>query len=138
MEEIRRQIEGISRHGDSPAEYAAWIVNGGRARIFLKEDDPDGGTRVVHLREPVAQFWHRHAEYPAFVLEVSYSQDGKDPKGLAWDYIQYSMGISKWSLVFRCGRSGTSSGNRFGGSYRVWTFATAMSAGYQKLISCRK
>jgi len=95
LEEIRRQLEGISRHGDSPAEYAAWIVNGGRARIFLKEDDPDGGTRVVHLREPVAQFWHRHAEYPAFVLEVSYSQDGKDPKELAWDYIQYSNGDIK-------------------------------------------
>ena len=48
----RDQLEGISRHGDSPAEYAAWIVNGGRTRIFLKEDDPDG-TRVVHLFELV-------------------------------------------------------------------------------------
>jgi hypothetical protein len=64
----------------------------------LKEDNPhrDGqGTRVVHRREPDAQFQHRDAEYPGVVLEVSYLQDGKDPKKLAWDCIQYSNGDIK-------------------------------------------
>jgi hypothetical protein len=56
---------------------------------------PSQGTRVVHRREPDAQFQHRDAEYPGVVLEVSYSQDGKDLKKLAWDYIQYSNGDIK-------------------------------------------
>ncbi|KAH7370314.1 hypothetical protein BKA65DRAFT_488155 [Rhexocercosporidium sp. MPI-PUGE-AT-0058] len=92
---LSKQLEGISHRGDSSAEYAARIANGGCARIFLKEDNPDGGTRVVHRREPDAQFQHRDAEYPGVVLEVSYSQDGKDLKKLAWDYIQYSNGDIK-------------------------------------------
>ncbi|KAH6712479.1 hypothetical protein BKA61DRAFT_692488 [Leptodontidium sp. MPI-SDFR-AT-0119] len=89
-DEISKQLEGISHRGDSSAEYSARIANGGCARIFLKKDNPDGGTRVVHRREPDAQFQHRDAEYPGVVLEVSYSQDRKDLKKLAWDYIQYS------------------------------------------------
>ncbi|KAH9203589.1 hypothetical protein DL95DRAFT_418924 [Leptodontidium sp. 2 PMI_412] len=79
-DEISKQLEGISHRGDSSAEYAARIANGGCARIFLKEDNPDGGTRVVHRREPDAQFQHRDAEYPGVVLE---------------DYIQYSNGDIK-------------------------------------------
>jgi hypothetical protein len=97
-DEISKQLEAISHHGDSSAEFAARIANGGCARIFLKEDNPDRdgqGTRVVHRREPDAQFQHRDAEYPGVVLEVSYSQDGKDLKKLAWDYIQYSNGDIK-------------------------------------------
>jgi hypothetical protein len=95
---ISKQLEVISHRGDSSAEFAAQIANGGCARIFLKEDNPDRdgqGTRVVHRREPDAQFQHRDAEYPGVVLEVSYSQDGKDLKKLAWDYIQYSNGDIK-------------------------------------------
>ncbi|KAH6714702.1 hypothetical protein BKA61DRAFT_605689 [Leptodontidium sp. MPI-SDFR-AT-0119] len=82
-DEISKQLEGISRRGDSSAEYAARIASGGCARIFLKEDNPDGGTRVVHRREPDAQFQHQDAEYLGVVLEVSYAQDGKDLKKLA-------------------------------------------------------
>jgi len=97
-DEISKQLEAISHRGDSSAEFAARIANGGCARIFLKEDNPDRdgqGTRVVHRREPDAQFQHRDAEYPGVVLEVSYSQDGKDLRKLAWDYIQYSNGDIK-------------------------------------------
>ena len=50
---------------------------------------------MVHRREPDAQFQHRDAEYPGVVLEVSYSQYGKDLTKLAWDYIQYSNGDIK-------------------------------------------
>lgn len=97
-EEISKQLEVISHRGDSAAEFASRIANGGSARIFLKEDCPGGdarGTTVFHRREPDAQFQHRDAEYPGVVLEISYSQDGKDLKKLAWDYIQYSNGDIK-------------------------------------------
>jgi hypothetical protein len=63
-DEISKQLEAISHRGDSSAEFAARIANGGCARIFLKEDNPDRdgqGTRVVHRREPDAQFQHRDA-----------------------------------------------------------------------------
>jgi len=97
-EEISKQLEVISHRGDSSAEFAAQVANGGCARIFLKEDNLDGddqGIRVFHRREPDAQFQHRDAEYPGVVLEISYSQDGKDLKKLAWDYIQFSNGDVK-------------------------------------------
>jgi hypothetical protein len=87
---ISKQLEVISHRGDSTVQLAARIANGGCARIFLKEDHPDTdgqGTRVVHRREPDTQFQHRDAEYSGVVLEVSYLQDGKDLKKLAWDYI---------------------------------------------------
>ncbi|KAG9229033.1 hypothetical protein BJ875DRAFT_388192, partial [Amylocarpus encephaloides] len=75
--EISRQLEVISHHGDSSAEFASQVANGGCARIFLKEANLDGD------------------EYPGVVLEISYSQDGKDLKTLAWDYIQFSNGDVK-------------------------------------------
>ena len=84
--EISKQLEVISHRGDSAAEFATRIANRGCARIFPKEDnsDRDGqNTRVFHRREPDAQFQHRDAEYPGVVLEISYSQDGKDLKKLA-------------------------------------------------------
>jgi hypothetical protein len=46
-------------------------------------------------REPDGQFQHPDAAYPRVVLEVSYSQDGKNLKKLACDYILRSNGDIK-------------------------------------------
>lgn len=97
-DEISTQLKAISHGEDSLAEFAAQVADGGCSRMFLREDNSerDGqDTSVVHRREPDAQFQHRDAEYPGVVLELSYAQDGKDLKKLAWDYIQYSNGDIK-------------------------------------------
>ncbi|KAI9737250.1 MAG: hypothetical protein M1818_005783 [Claussenomyces sp. TS43310] len=94
-EKISKQLDVIKQRGDSSTEFAARIANGGCARIFLKEN-PDRDSQGARVRrEPDAQFQHQDAEYPGVVLEISYSQDGKDLEKLAWDYIQYSNGDIK-------------------------------------------
>lgn len=50
---------------------------------------------VALRRQPDAQFQHDRAAYPGVVIEVSYSQDGKDLDKLAWNYIQGSNGDIK-------------------------------------------
>ena len=96
--EISKQLEVIRHRRGAAAEFASRVASGGSARIFLKEDNldrDDQEPKVFHRREPDGQFQHCDAEYPGVVLEISYSQDGKDLKKLAWDYIQFSNGDIK-------------------------------------------
>lgn len=113
-DEIKRQLRIISDGSGSSSEFAAQICNGGSARLYLLEadaDEHDRYTKPPHRREPDAQFQHRDAKYPGVVLEVSYSQDGKDLRKLARDYIQYSNGDIKVvigiNLEYRSSREAT-------------------------------
>ncbi|KAK5656231.1 hypothetical protein OQA88_4992 [Cercophora sp. LCS_1] len=96
--EIRDQLKRITERECSAGEFAAMIEDGRSSRIFLREDISDespGAAEHVVRREPDGQFQHCHAAYPGVVLEVSYSQDGKDLKKLASDYILRSNGDIK-------------------------------------------
>lgn len=81
-------LSATAEGGDQAAEFAAEIANGGSARISLDDvsDDESQPSKPVR-REPDAQFQHRGALYPGVVIEVSYSQDGKSLRKLAYDYI---------------------------------------------------
>ncbi|KAI1419244.1 hypothetical protein F5Y12DRAFT_778999 [Xylaria sp. FL1777] len=96
--DIYDNIKAFQESPDHAGRFASRIVNVGSSRVFLREDVAEGqpGPPTAALkREPDAQFQHQEAAYPGVVLEVSYSQDGKDLKKLAWDYIQYSNGDIK-------------------------------------------
>lgn len=77
------------------ASFASSIMDGSSSRILLREgisDEGLGAVGDVARREPDGQFQHVDATYPGVVLEVSYSQDGKNLKKLASDYILRSNG----------------------------------------------
>ncbi|KAK3943624.1 hypothetical protein QBC46DRAFT_27069 [Diplogelasinospora grovesii] len=78
-------------------EFAAKIAKGRSSRIFLKEGISGESSEVLHTvrREPDGQFQHHWPAYPGVVLEVSYSQDRKDLRKLASDYILGSNGDIK-------------------------------------------
>ena len=96
--DIQDQLKHIAERGDEAGKFAARLKDGCSSRIFLQEDISDeglGATGHVVRREPDGQFQHPDAAYPGVVLEVSYSQDGKNLKKLAWDYILRSNGDIK-------------------------------------------
>ncbi|KAH7303708.1 hypothetical protein B0I35DRAFT_155880 [Stachybotrys elegans] len=97
-DEIYENIKRIAAQGDATGEFAAQIRKGASSRIRLNQDTEEGGAsdsgRVLQ-RHPDGQFQHRKAAYPGVVLEISYSQDGKDLGKLAWQYIQLSNGDIK-------------------------------------------
>uniref|UniRef100_A0A0B7KR42 Uncharacterized protein n=1 Tax=Bionectria ochroleuca TaxID=29856 RepID=A0A0B7KR42_BIOOC len=102
-DEINAKLQAIVERGNETGEFAAQIRNGGSSRIILKEDttvgeesEASGISLQRHPeRHPDGQFQHCKAAYPGVVLEISYSQDGKDLEKLAWDYIQCSNGDIK-------------------------------------------
>ncbi|KAK0655467.1 hypothetical protein B0T16DRAFT_397050 [Cercophora newfieldiana] len=97
--EIRDQLKGISERADKVGHFAGQIEYGGSSRVLLREGISDEGLgvtdHVVVRREPDGQFQHPDAAYPGVVFEVSCSQDGKDLKKLASDYILRSNGDIK-------------------------------------------
>lgn len=54
-----------------------------------------GATERIVRRGPDGQFQYLDAAYLGVVLEISYLQDGKNLKKLAWDYILRSNGDIK-------------------------------------------
>ncbi|KAI1839344.1 hypothetical protein JX266_014445, partial [Neoarthrinium moseri] len=56
---------------------------------------------------PDAQFQHSDAAYPGVVLEISYSQNGKNLDKLAWDYILKSNGAIRVVIGIDLDYSGT-------------------------------
>ena len=93
-EEIRDRLNNIKDGGGEAGYFASKIANGGSSRILLAEVDSEGSRDPIR-RQPDAQFQHEDAVYPGVVVEVSYSQDGKDLAKLAQDYILYSNGDIK-------------------------------------------
>ncbi|KAK0655270.1 hypothetical protein B0T16DRAFT_310992, partial [Cercophora newfieldiana] len=96
--EIRDQLKEIAERADKVGDFAGQIEYGGSSRVLLREgisDEGLGATDHVVRREPDGQFQHPDAAYPGVVFEVPYSQDGKDLKKLASDYILRSNGDIK-------------------------------------------
>ena len=92
--EVRDQLNNLKDGGGEAGYFASKIANGGSSRISLAEVDPERSRDPIR-RQPDAQFQHEDAMYPGVVVEVSYSQDGKDLAKLAQDYILYSNGDIK-------------------------------------------
>ncbi|KAL3476217.1 hypothetical protein BJX99DRAFT_228413 [Aspergillus californicus] len=96
MHEICKQLDRIASGEGAASKFASQIASGASARIFLKEGSPRGDhAEVFPRRAPDAQFHHYDAAYPGVVLEVSYSQNAKELRKLAWQYIQNSNGNIK-------------------------------------------
>lgn len=87
--EINEQLQCVAKKGGRAGEFAAQIVNAGSSRILLAEIAKDN---TPLQRQPDAQFQNENAVYPGLVVEISYSQDGKNLDKLAWQYIQGSNG----------------------------------------------
>jgi len=97
-DEIHDRLKRIGERDDDAGKFASQIANGGSSRIELKEGlggETDARDFIPMTRQPDGQFQHCRAAYPGVVLEVSYTQDGKNLENLAWDYIQYSNGDVK-------------------------------------------
>lgn len=93
---IRDQLKIVANKGGDVGEFASRIENGGSSRIMLPGET--GDNSLAMRREPDEQFQHLDAAYPGVVIEVSYSQDGKDLSRLAEDYILRSNGDVKTVL----------------------------------------
>ena len=81
-------------------------ANDGNEYNNKKEDDY---KNYAIKREPDIQFQYPKTAYPGVVVEVSYSQNGKDLKRLAQDYILYSNADVKLFIGFDLSYDGGSS-----------------------------
>ncbi|KDN62342.1 hypothetical protein CSUB01_11473 [Colletotrichum sublineola] len=94
--EFHKQLQQLATRRDKDGAFAGQIINGGSSRILLEKTGEGPTDLTVPLqRHPDAQFQHKEAAFPGVVIEVSYSQDGKNLEKLAWDYIQHSNGDIK-------------------------------------------
>lgn len=93
---LKDQLRNIREGGGESGKFASKIASVGSARVLLEEgDESDDGVSRVLRRQPDAQFQHPDTTYPGVIVEVSYSQDGKNLQKLAQDYILYSGGDIK-------------------------------------------
>lgn len=91
--ELHRQLRQIGKQKNNPGMFACKLMLGGSATVQLAEGDSKSFQAI--RRDPDAQYLHPRSRYPGVVKEVSYSQDGKDLRKLAEDYILYSKGDIK-------------------------------------------
>lgn len=97
-------ISDIGRDNIDAREFTSQLRPEGSARIIFpykekqekqkKHKDGDSISERVR-RQPDGQFRHGRAKFPGVVIEVSYSQDGKQLSSLAKQYINYSDGNIK-------------------------------------------
>ena len=92
-DEICKELNKIaSNRNDEAKPFAEKVISALGSRVLLAETDDENDPIK---REPDIQFHYPGARYPGIVVEVSYSQDGKDLRRLAQDYILYSNGDIK-------------------------------------------
>jgi hypothetical protein len=91
--DLQIQLLEIAIQDNDTGIFASKIRIGGSATIQLAEGDSESFQTI--RRQPDAQFRHANTQYPGVVIEVSYSQDGKNLRKLAQDYILYSNGDIK-------------------------------------------
>lgn len=91
-EEYKAILNKIIEDGGDGSDFASNVLSGGSSAIHLEEGLPES----EYIRcEPDAQFQLRGVWKPGVVIEISYSQDGKNLRKLAQDYILYSNGDIK-------------------------------------------
>ncbi|OTB17508.1 hypothetical protein K445DRAFT_278280 [Daldinia sp. EC12] len=93
QQEVLTELNNVlTNYTDETKSIAKKIISVQDCRIYLKETGDNYGPIK---REPDIQFQYSDTTYPSVIGEVSYSQDGKDLKRLAQDYILYSDGDVK-------------------------------------------
>ncbi|KAL9567457.1 hypothetical protein ACKAV7_008407 [Fusarium commune] len=92
QEVVTELHNAVANCTDETKSIAKKIMNVQDCRVYLKETGDNYGPTK---REPDIQFQYPDTTYPSVVVEVSYSQDGKDLRRLAQDYILYSDGEVK-------------------------------------------
>ncbi|KAL4948879.1 hypothetical protein BDW69DRAFT_175633 [Aspergillus filifer] len=88
---IISQLESVEREGGNGADFAKNINYFASSRLDLPYDSSDDKTLYTR-REPDASFGHPKARYPGVIIEVCYSQKGRQIPALADDYILNSNG----------------------------------------------
>ncbi|KAK8869433.1 telomere-associated recq-like helicase [Apiospora arundinis] len=92
-DEICKELNKIaSSRSDEAKPFTQNVISAVGSRVLLAETDDENDSIK---REPDIQFHYPGARYPGIVVEVLYSQDGKDLRRLAQDYILYSDGDIK-------------------------------------------
>ncbi|KAI1839366.1 hypothetical protein JX266_014423, partial [Neoarthrinium moseri] len=107
--QITAFLDRVAERDDETGKFAASISNGTSSRILLRGSSFEGlpTTTQPMQRQPDAQFQHSDAAYPGVVLEISYSQNGKNLDKLAWDYILKSNGAIRVVIGIDLDYSGT-------------------------------
>ena len=83
LHDISTQLDAMRSGNDSVATIAQNIIHTGSATIYFE----DGGTH-----DPDIEFRYKSAQYPGVVIEIAYTQSGKDLQKLADHYIVESSG----------------------------------------------
>ncbi|KAF5021479.1 hypothetical protein F66182_6479 [Fusarium sp. NRRL 66182] len=92
---IDQEIQRVGRDNSQVSGFTSQIEGGGSSRIYLGDKEEQDEIPNCLRRQPDGQFRFEGAEFPGVVIEVSYSQDGKQLSKLAKQYINYSEGNIK-------------------------------------------
>lgn len=92
---IEQEILRIGRDNSQLRGFTSQIKGSGSSRIYLGDKEKQDKILKCLRRQPDGQFGHKEAEYPGVVIEVSYSQDGKQLSKIAKQYIHYTDGNIK-------------------------------------------
>ncbi|KAK7592292.1 hypothetical protein V3481_006913 [Fusarium oxysporum f. sp. vasinfectum] len=92
---LEQEILRIGRDNNQVREFTSQIKGGGSSRIYLEDKEKQNKVLKCLRRQPDGQFGHKEAEFPGVVIEVSYSQDGKQLSKIAKQYIHYTDGNIK-------------------------------------------
>jgi hypothetical protein len=99
VEEITSQLQNLTSTDPQSSAFAQDILSSGSTTLDFGSEygrhDPDGSFR------------HRRAQYPGVVLEVAYSQGGRELRHLADDYILGSDGNIRAVVGVNIGYSDT-------------------------------
>ncbi|EXK75780.1 hypothetical protein FOQG_19455 [Fusarium oxysporum f. sp. raphani 54005] len=99
-DDIFNAISEHARDSEQVRSFSANIKKAGTADIILYDSDDKSKDPVPLKRSPDAQFLYVDTAFPSVVVEVAYSQDGKQLSKIAKQYIHYSDGNIKAVLCF--------------------------------------
>ncbi|CVL07203.1 uncharacterized protein FMAN_15324 [Fusarium mangiferae] len=109
---LRLQLRslGLKHHNTITGDFITKIRSNGSADIGLITKHSSNMPHAKRLtRSPDASFVHKDAGLSGVVVEVSYSQDGKELPGLARDYLLHSYGKIKAVIGFHMNRENKTS-----------------------------
>ncbi|KAF9766406.1 hypothetical protein IL306_001205 [Fusarium sp. DS 682] len=95
---IYNKVSELGRGSEELRAFISKIKKSGSSDVFLQ--DANSGTKKRRRRQPDGQFHFVNAALPNVVIEVAYSQDGKDLSKAAKEYLRYTEGNIEVVLCF--------------------------------------